>query len=463
MRLSLVLVLIALGVLLSLVSVVSAASLLVISLSILACFILKRVRSIKERRFLIGLFLVSLILRFILSTAYYLSSYGLRKGVDFLGDARGYSNNALYVSYAMQDKNPDDFPYTDNSLTGSLEDCFNELKYKYKGALPPLSFRIDGFVYLIGLIYSMFGYSPLSIKLLNGLLFTCAAIILYFIVRDIFDIKVAKMSLLIILFWPSNLLWSITGLKEAITFLSLVMSMWLILEFLAKRKPLFLVVSILPLFMLYTVRNYLVVPILMALGFSLFARLKNIHKAMLIAGIFVAVALMFIVFHLNFKALMQGFYIKFMEYTVFTNRPIVNTEGISYKIYPQRFYEGSFVYNLTLFEWLVSCVKGVIYFLLVPFPWMVSTKSMLVAYPQSAMWHLLFPFSIIGMLVALRYRFERAFPLVLIIFVSTLSFGLIEGNVGTAFRHRDILMPFYLFFSVTGILNIFGRLNKQND
>ena len=58
----------------------------------------------------------------------------------------------------------------------------------------------------------------------------------------------------------------------------------------------------------------------------------------------------------------------------------------------------------------------------------------------------------------MRDRFPICVPLVIYILFLTLALGLSEGNVGTAFRHRDGVSHFFIIFGIAGLMKFFGRL-----
>ena len=67
------------------------------------------------------------------------------------------------------------------------------------------------------------------------------------------------------------------------------------------------------------------------------------------------------------------------------------------------------------------------------------------------------------MIVAFRYKWRETS----IIFVYIIIFGSIivthSGNIGTVFRHRDMLTPFFLLFGSLGLLKIFGQLENLSE
>src|SRR5262249_18285326 len=66
----------------------------------------------------------------------------------------------------------------------------------------------------------VFGRAPYGVRLLNALLFTIGALLLYRLCRTAFGSVAAFGGLIVVLFWPTLFLWSISLLKESLYFLA---------------------------------------------------------------------------------------------------------------------------------------------------------------------------------------------------------------------------------------------------
>lgn len=94
--------------------------------------------------------------------------------------------------------------------------------------------------------------------------------------------------------------------------------------------------------------------------------------------------------------------------------------------------------------------------MLVPFPWKIYSLRQLLSIPQTIVWYILIPFIIIGITVAIRFKIWQNFAILTYLFIITSVYALVEGNVGSAFRHRDLVLPFYLIYAAVGIAKVFG-------
>ncbi len=91
-------------------------------------------------------------------------------------------------------------------------------------------------------------------------------------------------------------------------------------------------------------------------------------------------------------------------------------------------------------------------FLLAPFPWQIRNLRMVATSLEQPIWWYLFPFVIVGFLFLLRNKHVREFiPLLVYAPVLTLLFSVVQGNMGTAYRMRIQVLPFYLMMAAVGL------------
>ena len=92
---------------------------------------------------------------------------------------------------------------------------------------------------------------------------------------------------------------------------------------------------------------------------------------------------------------------------------------------------------------------GFSFLLFAPFPWALESALQTAAAPETILWYPIFLVALIGMRHAiLRGSHLAVIPLSVLLIVTT-SYALVEGNFGTAYRHRAQIMP--LFFIVAGV------------
>ena len=95
--------------------------------------------------------------------------------------------------------------------------------------------------------------------------------------------------------------------------------------------------------------------------------------------------------------------------------------------------------------------KGLLYFLMAPFPWMLGSIRQVLAVPETLFFYSLFLPMYRGIRHLIRHHLGSSLMALLITAGLTLGYALGEGNAGTAYRHRAQMLSFFLIFAAIGI------------
>ena len=79
------------------------------------------------------------------------------------------------------------------------------------------------------------------------------------------------------------------------------------------------------------------------------------------------------------------------------------------------------------------------------------------------LWYPLFLASLLGFRITLRDRLTTAFFPMSVLLIVVSSYALVEGNFGTAYRHRAQIMPLFFVFSGVGLFWIKVRIISQSQ
>lgn len=90
--------------------------------------------------------------------------------------------------------------------------------------------------------------------------------------------------------------------------------------------------------------------------------------------------------------------------------------------------------------------QGMAYALFAPFPWTATTRGDLLTIPEMLLWYLLLALGIVALWLH-RGTWRRWLTLFLYVAAVFTVLALGEGNVGTIFRHRLMVIPFVFVFS----------------
>lgn len=324
----------------------------------------------------------------------------------------------------------------------------------------------NAFLYIIAWFHYSFGISWVSVKFINCLLGSLSGVIVYFITRELFTKHVAKLSGIIVMFFPSLFLWSMTTLKDtSFIFLSTVIVLSYI-KFYKTKRWLYLIIFAISFFFQAGIRSEFLALTILAIAVpyvltSKYKLLKAITALTLICFIVV------LILSGNFGLINYSLK-KYIGKTALYHRGHVFTRGSSYRILEEKYYaeeykERTKLSEMTYVEFSKTFSKAWFYFLLTPFPWHTQTQLQLSVQPQMIIWYILLPFVLIGILFSLRYKWKETFFLLFYLFLITSSIALVSGNTGTTFRHRDMVTPFYLIFSAVGIFNVFSFRMLSNQ
>ncbi len=412
------------GVLLGVGQIASPGFICLLSIYIILGYLLWKYSKEEDKRFILILFVSGILLRVVLSLFLYSQSYAQGYSGFSSGDAAVYSERAWQIAQFWLD--PD--------------------KYSF----PRIRHGINGYTYIIAFFYSLFGYSPLVAKFINCLLGTASGILIFYITKDIFNAKIAKLSAIFVVFSPSLIRWSIDTLKDPLVIFLIILFFWILKKF-QEKKWFFLIPSIFVVILLKILGNplYTILLFILVYAFFIVLRLKPLKIVGLIFLVF-SVILFSNLIDLNPRDLAQELIKKAAHYQ---KMQAVSDEA-GYLIYENTTaMEG----RINLISIPLSYIKGLSYALFSPFPWAITSRLQLFAYPQILMWYFLFPFTIIGIILTLRYKTKDISPLIIYIFLSSSLLALAEGNIGGVFRHRDWISPFFLMFAAIGLIWVFGK------
>ncbi|HSW30852.1 MAG TPA: hypothetical protein VLH75_15305, partial [Longimicrobiales bacterium] len=95
---------------------------------------------------------------------------------------------------------------------------------------------------------------------------------------------------------------------------------------------------------------------------------------------------------------------------------------------------------------------GMAFFLFSPFPWQLGSMLSLMTLPEQLVWYALLPMVVGGGLYLVRERYHAVGPLLVFLALTTSIYALVEGNAGTAYRHRAQVLVFFLILASVGVV-----------
>ena len=304
-----------------------------------------------------------------------------------------------------------------------------------------------GMVYLVAGIYGIVGRNMLAVQFFNGILGAATAPVIFLCAREVFHNKrVAAIAGIAVAFYPSLVLWSSQGLKDATIVFSLALAILAALKLGNKFSVAYLALLVVALFCVLAFRFYVFYMIVAAI-LGAFAMGLMKANAQSFARQFVVVA-------------MIGLAFTYLGVTRYANAQIEHYGNLERmqrsRLDAAKSAESGFGRDVdvsTASGALSSIPLGVLYLLFAPFPWQLGSLRQMLTLPEMIVWWASFPLLVLGIWFSIRYRLRQMAPILIFTSMLTLSYSIFQGNVGTAYRQRAQLLVFYfIFVAVGGVL-----------
>lgn len=418
------------------------------------------IKSEGERKFLTCLFICGIVLRIFLLISSHSILITQDKWETHMGDrVTSLSGDAGYYTIRSW--------WIAQFLSERPLSARTEFLYNFGALFCEYGFSV--YLYLMALFYCLFGYSPISVTFINCILSVSSGIIYYSLAREISDIKSAKIASILIVFFPSLVMWSIMNLKDTLCIFFTGTILWSCVKLLKTYKFSYLVFLIFSVLLLSFIRENLMrlfVGALVSVWLCYligWAFLKIKYGSLRIISLITSSTLI-ITCIIKFGPLLKDYIIKLKTQIISFHIGFVSTGGFIYRLYDDWVYLPHADYGrISYFKLFLVSLKGWLHYFLEPFPWKIYSKLSLVALPQMLIWYFLLPFSILGMLIQLRYNWRKSLMLIMYFFLTASILSLTGGNIGTDFRIRDVFTPTIILFSAIGLSSMFsgGEYNSS--
>jgi len=379
--------------------------------------------------FLFSLFCISFIFR--LLAGIFMYEFGLFTGQgEFIGDGLAYFWNAdnMLNIWLLGSRNIEAISsYIKNnySATGTIGfyDFWNAMILLFSGRMP------------IAIVY---------VNILAGLL---TIVFVYQITRELCaEKRAARLSAILCAFWPSTFLWSVQNLKEPITTFLICGLILYFIGFLKRPSFYYIFMAYLFGFGLKIFREqFFIIFCLGVVPIGLFFYLLQ-AKAV---KIHILVFLIAIIFAGGYFFFSGEWIVKFQKlslkslldyaYTMRTDRAYGNTaflQNIDFTNIP------SFLMFLPL---------SLLTIFLAPFPWQLLSPAKILILFEMLFYYALIYFMFKGGLLLFKNRVREAVVLIISIFIISIFLALFEGNIGTIYRHRAMVLPLIFILASIGI------------
>lgn len=387
-----------------------------------------------ERRYLLTLFLVALAVRVVAAVLLHPHLVSRlvtpTRDVTYIGfmfeDDRVYDN----VAWALA-----------RTWSGQIE-----------GVARNDGYLINNYTYLTGLLYYLLGHELVAAKMVNCFFGAILPLAAFSLGKELGGDRVGWLTALLAAFFPSLLLWSVLNLKDVLIVLFLAVAMLTTLRF-ARRPGLLVGASALVAFALIeNLRLYVFFALGWLMPLSFFVANRSAWRRRLAIGIPFALAIVSVVYITNQTQWLGLRYLTDRRQEALGSSREFGAEtaesGIELEKVPRS--RGGWEVQL------VNAPKVLPYVLFAPFPWEARRPRDLAVVPETLAWYALEALAVLALVVH-RRRWRELFLLVAygggMVAIATL----IEGNVGTIYRHRAMLLPPAFVLAGLGLVWLHGR------
>lgn len=302
--------------------------------------------------------------------------------------------------------------------------------------------------YLNGAFTWLFGDPTFGVVTLNLFAGVWTAMLAYLLGRDTLGERVGRIAGVLVAIFPSLVLWSVLNVRDALATLLVTLAVYLGVRVYRRFRPGSLILLLCTLLLLTGFRDYMGFLLLVGLlvGYAAALRRGRIGTSLAVGGV--------LAFFFVFGADRLGFFER-----VLVDNPLETASRLREGLMGD--FRGGLAGSAFGLEHDTSTLGGALrflpvglaYLLFAPFPWQISSVLQLTTFPEVLLWYALFPFTLWGVRHVFRERGRAAVPVLAVLLVVTLSYALVEGNVGAAYRHRAQVMPLLFVFAAAGLVD----------
>ena len=302
-----------------------------------------------------------------------------------------------------------------------------------------------GMVNMIAVVYSVIGRNTLAIQFVNSVIGAATAVLIFNCAHIVYqNLRVAKIAAICVAFFPSLVLWSAQGLKDAPIVFFLVLAILAALRLNEKLSLKYAVILVVALFSILSLRFYVFYMIAAAiaggfvLGFQKFSAGNFARQFVVIIMVGVALTYLGVTRYAN------------AQFDQFGSLEQLNKSRMDLSRAGSGF--GREVDVSTTQGALSTIPLGLVYLLFAPFPWQLVSLRQSITLPEMIIWWLMFPLLVMGIFFSIRYRLRQISPILIFTTMLSIAYSIFQGNVGTAYRQRAQLLVFYFVFVAVGFV-----------
>lgn len=309
---------------------------------------------------------------------------------------------------------------------------------------------------VLAYVQAVVGNAPYGILVLDAAIYAAGALVLYRLVRAAYGGLTALGGLTLLLFLPSLFTWSISALKEpsymCVGAVEVVAAAAVLRARSVWTRLSAAVAAIACALILQGLRDGGLLMALAGVGGGLAVGFLVTRPRRLLASL-VALPIV-IVIAANRPAVQTRVWAAVHE-AAYKNWGYINTPGYTYQLLDARFYPArSDVRTMTPPEAGRFLVRAALDYVIVPLPWNIESRAALAFLPEQIVWYGLIALAPIGVWAGLRRDALVTSLLTAHATAAALMVAVTGGNVGTLVRHRGLALPYMVWLSALGAVEL---------
>lgn len=313
-----------------------------------------------------------------------------------------------------------------------------------------------GMLYLVAVIYKVVGQNMLATQYVNSVLGSATAPLVYLMSLELFPNKrVARICAILTAFFPSLVLWTSQGMKDGPIIFLLAVAMLCTLKLGNRFSYKYVAALAFALCGLITLRFYVFYIIVLSITAAFIMGRRR----------------------LTAQSFMRQFIIMCVVGSVLAYFGVSRYAGQQYETYgnlrqlqlmhldASQSAQSGFGQDIDVStpEGVLSAIPiGMTYLILAPFPWQFTSVRQMITLPEMVIWWSSLPLLALGLWFAIKHRIREVAPILIFTTLLTLTYSIMMGNVGTAYRQRAQLLIFYFIFVGLGFVLVKEKREEQS-
>jgi dolichyl-phosphate-mannose-protein mannosyltransferase len=302
-----------------------------------------------------------------------------------------------------------------------------------------------GMVSMIAAVYTVIGRNTLAIQFVNSVTGAATAILVFHCAQHVYqNRRVAKVAAICVAFFPSLVLWSAQGLKDAPIVFFLVLAILASLRLNEKLSLKYAAILVVALFSILSLRFYVFYMLAAAIAGGFVIGLQKLTPTNFVRQFIVIILVGVSLTYLGVTRYASA------QFESFGSLERINRSRLDMSRAGSGF--GQEVDVSTTQGAIATIPIGLVYLLFAPFPWQLVSLRQSITLPEMIIWWLSFPLMILGIWYSIRFRLRQISPILIFTTMLSIAYSVFQGNVGTAYRQRAQLLVFYYIFVAVGFV-----------